>query len=172
MMLMGVVVGVLAGGAFGHGLELFATGDGTRITGKVTYDDHAPADHVTITVANEAGEVLTTVETDHDGGFQLQALGAFDHYLSTETIDGHAADHRVPASELGGADGQPESGAAAVGGKELESIVARQVQPLREQLADFERGVGLRDILGGIGYIVGVLGIIAYVKARRQPPVA
>jgi nickel transport protein len=44
----------------------------------------------------------------------------------------------------------------------------RQVEALREQLDAHDQQVRIRDILGGIGYIVGLTGVAYYVLAMRH----
>ena len=44
--------------------------------------------------------------------------------------------------------------------------MSRQIRPLREQLDRYEEKVRLHDILGGIGFIVGAMGLVLYVKSR------
>jgi len=50
----------------------------------------------------------------------------------------------------------------------IEQAVARQVRPLREALAQAQGRTQLRDILGGIGYILGIAGIGIWWSARRR----
>ncbi len=55
---------------------------------------------------------------------------------------------------------------------ELESLIGKVVDermaPVTQALARQEdRGPDLRDILGGIGWIIGLLGLAAYMKNRR-----
>ena len=50
----------------------------------------------------------------------------------------------------------------------VEKAVVKQVLPLREQIEQFEEKIRLHDILGGIGYIVGVMGIVFYLKASTR----
>lgn len=58
----------------------------------------------------------------------------------------------------------------------VEKAVSRQVQPLREQLERHENKVRLHDILAGIGYIVGIMGVVFYFlgcsrrRAARDEP--
>ncbi|MCK4274896.1 MAG: hypothetical protein KAX78_00160 [Phycisphaerae bacterium] len=46
--------------------------------------------------------------------------------------------------------------------------VSKQIRPLREQLDKAQAQVRLHDILGGIGYIVGIAGIAFYLLAVRK----
>lgn len=50
----------------------------------------------------------------------------------------------------------------------IELAVARQIAPLREQLAASEGRARLTDVLGGIGYIIGVTGLALWWKSRRR----
>ncbi len=61
---------------------------------------------------------------------------------------------------------------ATVGDEQLATMVdravSRHVTPLREQLDDYEQKVRLHDVLGGIGYIIGLAGMAAYWLAKRE----
>jgi nickel transport protein len=46
--------------------------------------------------------------------------------------------------------------------------VARQLRPLREQINDYEDQIRLRDIVGGIGYIIGIAGLTVALRNRRR----
>jgi nickel transport protein len=50
---------------------------------------------------------------------------------------------------------------------QIQQIVQEELRPLREQLDAYQHEIRVRDILGGVGYIVGVLGLVAWIKARR-----
>ena len=50
----------------------------------------------------------------------------------------------------------------------IDRTVARHVGPLREQLDAFQDAIRFRDILGGLGWIIGVTGIACYLIARRN----
>lgn len=63
------------------------------------------------------------------------------------------ADARIP----------PDGGLVAL----VEEAVARQVRPLREQLLAYEERVRLHEILGGIGYILGLAGLILWWRTRQ-----
>jgi nickel transport protein len=57
--------------------------------------------------------------------------------------------------------------------REIEAIVSRQleqkIKPLMRMVAaSQEKGPTLRDIFGGIGYIIGLVGLGAYVRYRKD----
>jgi nickel transport protein len=49
----------------------------------------------------------------------------------------------------------------------IEAAVARQVRPLREQLNAYEDQVRLRDVLGGLGFVLGLAGLAVWLRTRR-----
>jgi len=77
-------------------------------------------------------------------------------------------------------EGEPEAAAgraaaapalAGLSEQELEALVGRvldaKLAPLKSELAQArDRGPDLRDIIGGLGWILGLLGLAAYVKYR------
>jgi nickel transport protein len=50
----------------------------------------------------------------------------------------------------------------------VEQAVARQLGPLRDALRACEEQRRLRDILGGLGYIVGLAGLGLWWRSRRR----
>jgi nickel transport protein len=52
--------------------------------------------------------------------------------------------------------------------KALERVLDRKLAPISRALAEMqEQKVRPTDVLGGLGYILGLVGVAAYVKARR-----
>jgi nickel transport protein len=51
----------------------------------------------------------------------------------------------------------------------VEQAVARQVRPLREQLIAHQDRIRLQDLLGGIGYILGLAGLVLWWRSRSGP---
>jgi nickel transport protein len=49
----------------------------------------------------------------------------------------------------------------------IERAVARQVRPLREEVAAARDAARLQDILGGIGYLFGLTGLALWWRGRR-----
>jgi len=54
-------------------------------------------------------------------------------------------------------------------GGESAAAIAAQLDDIRERLERMETAVRWRDLLGGIGYILGTAGIAFYLMARRAP---
>lgn len=56
--------------------------------------------------------------------------------------------------------------------EEIENIVnkavSKQIRPLREQLEGYEEKIRLHDILGGTGYIIGLMGLGYFLGTRKK----
>ncbi|MBK1702109.1 hypothetical protein [Thiococcus pfennigii] len=178
-----------------HLLKVFAFAEGERIEGRAYFAGGARAKGAAVEVLAPDGRVLAALRTDDDGEFSYQANAAIDHRIRVDSGDGHVAEWTVPATELeiaAPAAGDPdrpaaptestpeatpaETAAASVPATEspgdlevlIERAVARQVRPLREQLVAYEEQVRLHDILGGLGYILGLAGLAAWWQASRR----
>jgi nickel transport protein len=52
----------------------------------------------------------------------------------------------------------------------LNKVLERQLAPIREMLMDLSvRRRTFPEIIGGLGYIIGIFGVVAYFMSRRQP---
>ena len=55
--------------------------------------------------------------------------------------------------------------------KVVNKSLTERLHPLLQMLAEIRNpDPGLKDVLGGLGYILGLVGIIAYIKSRKQLP--
>jgi nickel transport protein len=101
----------------------------------------------------------------------------------TETTTAVTADAAPPQA----AEAAPSAGAPAVAANGLVAVdpavlreliresVAREVNPLREQLDAFQESVGWRDVVSGLGYIFGLCGVAYFFgtwRSNRRPAVA
>ncbi len=164
--------------AAAHKIRLFATVVGDAITGTVFFSGNTAARAVPIQIVDPAGRIVAETVSDAEGRFHATLAGPFDHRIIADTGDGHRAEFvirsadlgRLPVTPLSAAD-EPTAAAAALPSdveRAIEQAVARQVAPLREQLDAFEQRVLWRDVLGGIGYIVGLFGLAAWLIARHK----
>jgi len=188
---------MLTGGvAHAHKLKLFATGEGQEISGYAYFPGGGRAQELTVEALAPDGSSIGQATTNAEGEFTIAAKYRCDHTLVTQTVDGHKASFLVEAIELaedlpafGAApadDGPPAaeadspSPAAAPAEPSPPSVtddqllaavdraVNKQVGRLREQLEGYEERTRLRDILGGIGYIMGLGGIAFYFLGVRR----
>ena len=184
-----------AAAAFAHRLNIFAYTEGATIVGSAYFSGGGEPADAAVTVYDAAGAVLGRTTTDEAGAFTFDATVRADHRITVETADGHAAEFVVTATELPAALPPGESGASApvamadqsspdevdqatlvqppvAGDAALEAMVSRivqqQLRPLRQQLVAYDEEVRVRDIIAGIGYILGIFGLSAYAMALRR----
>ncbi|MBX2830750.1 MAG: carboxypeptidase-like regulatory domain-containing protein [Rhodospirillales bacterium] len=50
----------------------------------------------------------------------------------------------------------------------INRAVARQIGPLRQEVNAYRNDVRMSDVMGGIGVIIGIFGVCAWVVARRK----
>ncbi len=157
---------------FAHSMEVFATVEGKTVQGKARFHDGTPVRNADVKAFDPAGEEIGRTRTDDQGKFSLEARFRCDHRLLVDTNDGHGAEYTISAKALP-AD-LPGRGPALVSadqaGSHSESDpehshdsallkeIHADVDALQDQLDQYEHRIRFRDILGGIGYIVGLAG--------------
>ena len=54
--------------------------------------------------------------------------------------------------------------------KEIDAALEEKLKPVIRELAKLreDKKPGVTEIIGGIGYILGIMGIVAYMKSRRK----
>jgi nickel transport protein len=184
-LLLVVVLGVSSPATQAHLLKVFAFAEGNRIDGTTYFVGGIPAAGAGVEVMSEDGRLLTTLVPNSAGEFSYEAKSQTDHVIVANTGDGHVARWTVPASELTGrhtdsadqdalnmlspvtasAATEPSNGELAI---LVEQSVARQIRPLREQLIAYEDRIRLRDIIGGVGYILGLFGLAIWWRQRHR----
>lgn len=132
-----------------HALHIFAQYDGSAISGKAYYSDQTPAAE-TYVEAVKMGETEPAVygKTDREGRFSLPFSQEGSFNVIIEGAEGHRAEMVVQKIA-----NQPLS--------------SSELQLLREEIAQLKDKIYWRDILGGIGYILGIFGIVALLKTRK-----
>jgi nickel transport protein len=180
--------------AFAHKLNVFVESlEGATIHGYAYFPGDVAARQVDVIIRDGAGRELGRTVTDDKGKFTFTARARVDHYLVAETAEGHRGQYIVHAAALPDslpADGpapdssshgapstaEPPGAPPASQGKESEpvgvrdqlSALGRQVDELRWQVCQYEDRLRFRDILGGIGYILGIAGVAFYIRARGK----
>ncbi len=150
-----------------HKLLLFATHSGTTVTGRAYFPGGIRAQGIPVTLSDSSGHVLATASTDTNGAFRLPAPRLPACTLTAETVDGHRAVFHLALAAATPGDAAPPADSPAPHASSPppapDSELAAQIQALRDHLY-------LHDILGGVGYILGIWGTICFLLARRRQP--
>lgn len=164
-----------ATGAEAHRLEVYASAAGSRVEGRAYYPPDQPAVGAEVEVRGPDGRVLHTTKADADGRFAFEARFLCDHEILVDADGLHLARHVLPVGELSpslpplAGSSLPPSGPSPPSDldRKLDAAIARQLRPLREQIDRLETSTRLRDLIGGVGYLVGIAGLIAFLKRKE-----
>lgn len=159
--------------AMAHKVKVFAAPDGNKVSGKVYFSGGGKGAALEVQVLGKDGAKVDSVRTDGEGAFVYVPKSQGDFTFIVDSGDGHTAKASVSMS---GAPAVKEVAAAQTqapsDSKTLESFISqeisKQILPLREQLDHYEEQVRLRDIVGGVGWIMGVAGLAAWFMSRRK----
>jgi hypothetical protein len=163
--------------------------NGVDIEGEAGFSNGTMANAGTkVKITDQSGTPLGEVETDDQGFFIFTAKKKITHVFEINMGAGHILKMQLPADELpddldsGAATTNTNSGtnksstlvsnvakgeSSPINTLHLEKAIAKQIIPLRKEIQALKEKSGLRDILGGIGYIFGLLGVVALIRERR-----
>lgn len=170
--------------AWAHKLFVFAAVRGNVIEGEVYYQGGDAARDIKMTVLGPDGTKLAEATTDQDGKFSYEPRFLGDHRMVADAGFGHRIETTVPAAELPQdlppfvAETSPDSGAAgsneshpqvpsrSVPNSDMQALT-QQVTALRQDLDKWKAQLRMQDLLGGIGYILGLMGLASYLLRKR-----
>ncbi len=179
-----LVLSLAAGPALAHKLKVFARVEGGEILGSAYFVGGAPAAGAGVRVLDGNGSVLATLTPDAEGRFRYRPAEPGDYLVEADSGDGHVARWSLAAKAFVATVAEPTAQAVATPTTDpsvaappaplpepalaalVEEAVARQVGPLREQLQAYEDKVRLHDVLGGVGYILGLAGLALWWRSR------
>ena len=173
---------------FAHKVNVFAYVEEDKVYTESYFNDGKKCVDSKIEVFDNQGNKLLEGLTDEEGMFSFESS-------SEDVIDGdlkvvltasmgHRAEYIIPANELRGVTGlikeRPEEfipdlspEISSLDLKEIQSLIGdaldKKLEPIiREIKKSQEDKVSPTEIIGGIGYIIGIFGIIAYFLSRKR----
>lgn len=183
----------LSAAAHAHKVNIFAYVDGNSVVTDSGYSRSKRVNDGVVEVYDQStGKMILSGNTDDNGKFDFQIpdgvrAAKADLLLRLKAGTGHQAEWVVKYDEYGAAKGPfaaaseeddgVEHGHSAVSrpqaekvdAGEVEAIVRRELAPVKQMLADLSQpGPSVTEIVGGIGYILGLFGIVAYMKSRNR----
>jgi len=134
--------------------------------GSFTYLAQAPIEHRIVAESDDGHRAEWTIDAS-------ELVGAFPAAAAGVTADASGLASRPASAPASAAEVRNTPPAGDAGGLDpaleaaIERAVARQVRPLREALFKAREAAQFRDVLGGIGYIVGLAGLALWWRARH-----
>lgn len=183
--------------AFAHKLNMFAYVEGNEIFAEGYFTDGKKAKNSKVTVYDPDNSELLQGTTDVDGQFVFAIPKQSDLRITVNAGMGHQAEYVLlkdelseesdsatavstpaasPVAAVPGATETPDGPLSPVTAVsldntalrvEVERAVGKAIKPLMRELSEMRAEKSFADIVGGIGFIFGLLGIAMYFKARR-----
>jgi nickel transport protein len=172
--------------AHAHKLNVFSWAGDRQIYGETFFNGGRKAKNITVHVQDvETHTSLLTTQTDDEGKFQFtppqQAVQQkLDLLISVNSGDGHRGEWLLTADEYLSPDdvrsSVPQKDRATKGGLDVETVreivrqeLARKLVPIKRHLAERkEKKVNIRDIIGGIGCIIGLAALFAWIQSNNK----
>ncbi len=175
---------------FAHKVTIFAWVEGDTVHAESKFSGGRVAKQARIEVYDRTGALLLEGRTDDEGRFVFKAPKQEELRIVLVAGAGHRNEWVVKAEEFADrvrpvADddtllpNQTEpvadtllAGRIDVSREDLQTMIEgtldRQLQPVLRRLQQMDEGPRLADIFGGIGYILGLVGLGAYIHFRRR----
>ena len=180
--------------AYAHRVSIFAWVEGTKILGQGKFANGNKAIKAKISAYGlSSGELVFEGQTDEKGEFSLeipQIAPKEGLLLKIDAGQGHQNSWKMESYEFSpsGSSKIEDNAPASVEIKTLDqpkieegsldyaklaalvrAEVAAEIAPLRKMLAEStQKEASFSEILGGIGWLIGLSGILAYAFSRRK----
>jgi len=184
-----------AGAALTHRVNVFAWVEGNTVFVECKYPDGTKVHDGVIRVLDSVGKELLNGKTNDKGEFSFKLPKQDDLTVVLEAGMGHRGDWPLSKQDLAPAGDAPKPEPAAPSqpapkteapsqaanepapataspsppgiDQAIEKALDKKLAPVMRMLAEMhEPKVRLTDVLGGIGYIVGLVGVAAYFKRK------
>lgn len=174
--------------AFAHKVYLFAWIDGDTVYTDSYFSSKKKVHNGTIRVLDKGNELLQG-KTNEKGEFSFKIpdnIGNKALKLILESSMGHRAEYLLTGEDISGYQDDSEQSTdntvfekasslnvnadMTVIKEMMEEVVDARLKPVTRALAKIqeEKGPGITEIVGGIGYIIGIMGIALYFRSRRK----
>jgi len=186
--------GILSSEAQAHKVNMFAFAEGNQVFVEGYFSDGKRAKNSEVIVYDPDGETLVRGVTDDEGAYTFDIPKQDDLRITLNAGMGHMTEYVIASNELTGLSDSPVTEADDVGGAagsepepestgsvelsiipsgvlskaELKKAVGEAIRPLMRSISELEERRSFSDIVGGLGFIVGIAGAFFYVKARNM----
>lgn len=165
-----------------HKINIFATVEGNRIYTQSYASDGSKIKGGLVEVYDKKGNRLLMGKTDSLGEFSFLIPKREDLKIVLIGGMGHRAETEIGADELPEVkstqlikenEAVPKKESATIDTillrKMIEDILKEQLHPLVRILAEKEKKrISFNEVIGGIGYIFGIMGIVMFFLSRKK----
>jgi nickel transport protein len=173
--------------AAAHKVMVFAWVEGDTVHTESKFSGGRFAKQARIEVYDSSGKLLLDGRTDDEGRFAFKVPKKDALRIVLVAGTGHRNEWLLPAEEIVGLDPAPvreptrpeasppservppmDALSSAEMQRMIEASLDKKLQPVLRQLHRQEERTRLADIIGGVGYILGLVGLGAYFHFRRR----
>ena len=175
--------------AFAHKVYIYAWYEGDTVCTESYFGSNKKVKDGLIVVFDNSGKKLLEGRTNDKGEFSFKPPQKTDLRIVAEAGMGHKGEFLLKAEEETGplptetveektqpvvAPEAVPSTAAPQDLSQIKAIVEQaldaRLKPVMRELAKIreEKGPGLTEVIGGIGYIFGIMGLVMYIKVRSK----
>ncbi len=184
-----LLTAIVSTSAWAHKVTVFAWVEDNTVYTQSKFSGGRSAKNAQIAVYNAAGEKLLEGRTDTQGRFAFTPPQPEELRIVLMAGSGHRGEWNVAEEEFNTprtaahadaplettatdahAAAPPEAAPPKVDELQamIEAALDKKLAPVVRRLEVQEQGPALKDVFGGIGYIVGIVGLIAYLRSRRK----
>ena len=176
------------GAAAAHRVNVFAWVEGNTVHTESKFSGGKRVNGGEIVVYDLEGKELLSGKTDAEGNFSFKMPGKTGMKIVIQAGMGHRGEWTIPVSEIAPPEpepgpavsekapppmSKPQVGTSSVSLEQIRGVLEKSLdQRLNPVLKIFaesqDKGPTLPDILGGIGYILGLMGLAAYMHFRHK----
>jgi len=190
--LLALNITLFTGVAFAHRMNVFAYVEGGQVKVEAYFGAKSKARHAEVKVYGPDGELLLTTRTDGQGECAFAPPKVAKLKIVVDSGDGHEAHYILGEDELRAASGAaaPPATTPAIAPQETrpETVehaprntnatdarlleLQASINQLRREIHQLKTSITVKDVLAGIGFILGLTGIASFIMSRRgrTPP--
>ncbi len=179
-----------------HRVNVFAWYDGDRVSGNAYFSSGRPAKDSKIVVRNKTTGEEFQIHTNEKGDFSFTPKKKGKYEIELFAGEGHKATTVVMVSSISGSvssqqvegpslpKGQNTQAKTALTAQKgdiknvscgdlstvIDRVLQKRLEPIRQELkriAISQTRVTMKDVIAGLGYIVGIMGIWAYISSKK-----
>lgn len=168
--------------ALAHKVIIFAWVEGDTVFTESKFSGGREATGAQVLVFDREGKQLLEGKTNNKGEFSFKIPKLTDLRIVLNAGMGHKAEWRIPESEIQEASGvlgskiaTESSQPVAVGLSKaeikglIEDSLDRKLRPIVRMITESQsKRPSVTEIIGGIGYIFGLMGLVLYFKNRGK----
>jgi nickel transport protein len=170
--------------ALAHKVTIFAWVEGDTVFTESKFSDGRTAVGAQVLVFDREGKQLLEGKTDDKGEFSFKIPKLSDLRIVLNAGTGHRGEWTVPESEIReagyvleekkGAAEPSQAMAIGLSKEEIRDLIDdsldRKLRPIVRMMTESQqsKGPSIHEIVGGIGYILGLMGVAIYFKNRGR----